>query len=94
MKYIELSTPLIIIENLLKDLNFLEKKEKILKIDIPGKGNMNLVIRVYSNLRTFIIKQSRPFVQKYPSINAPLNRIKVEKIFFEVIKNENKQKDT
>ena len=88
MKYIELSTPLIIIENLLKDLNFLEKKEKILKIDIPGEGNMNLVIRVYSNLRTFIIKQSRPFVQKYPSINAPLNRIKVEKIFFEVIKNE------
>ena len=46
MKYIELSTPLIIIENLLKDLNFLEKKEKILKIDIPGEGNMNLVIRV------------------------------------------------
>ncbi len=88
MKYIELSTPLIKIENLLKDLSFLKKKEKVLKIDIPGEGNMNLVIRVYSTLRTFIIKQSRPFVQKYPSINAPLNRIQVEKIFFEAIKNE------
>ena len=88
MKYIELSTPLIIIENLLRDLNFLEKKEKILKIDIPGEGNMNLVIRVYSSLRTFIVKQSRPFVQKYPFINAPLNRIQVEKIFFEAIKDE------
>ena len=88
MKYIELSTPLIKIENLLKDLSFLKKKEKVLKIDIPGEGNMNLVIRVYSTLRTFIIKQSRPFVKKYPSINAPLNRIQVEKIFFEAIKNE------
>ncbi len=43
---------------------------------------MNVVLRVHTNERTFILKQSRPFVQKYQDIQAPLERIAVEQLFY------------
>jgi len=46
---------------------------------------MNVVLRVKTNQRSFILKQSRPFVQKYQQIEAPLNRIEVEYKFYEAI---------
>tara|TARA_B100001996_G_scaffold188750_1_gene144454 strand:- start:2353 stop:3345 length:993 start_codon:yes stop_codon:yes gene_type:complete len=86
--YIDLTTSIHEIETLLKKLQFMHTKEKILSINRPGEGNMNVVIRVITNQRSFILKQSRPFVQKYPEIKAPIERITVEKVFFEAIKNE------
>jgi 5-methylthioribose kinase len=44
-----------------------------------------LVLRVKTNSRTFILKQSREFVQKYPQIPAPIERIKVEAAFYKTI---------
>lgn len=49
---------------------------------------MNVVLRIKTNKRSFILKQSRPFVQKYQQIEAPLNRIAVEYQFYKTIRSE------
>lgn len=59
--------------------------EKILKLSIPGAGNMNVVLRLWTNKRSVILKQSRPFVQKYQDLAAPLDRIDVEYQFYNTI---------
>ena len=61
------------LNNYLKDrLNFLNKNEALIQTEIAGEGNMNVVMRLKTNQRSFILKQSRPFVKKYPNIAAPL----------------------
>lgn len=62
--------------------NFLLSEESVRSCEIPGAGNMNYVIRVKTNKRNFIIKQSRPWVEKYPVIEAPIDRIQVEAEFY------------
>lgn len=64
---------------------FLSKEEEIVSIEKPGEGNMNVVLRVITNKRSFILKQSRPFVQKYQQIEAPIDRISVELQFYQAI---------
>ncbi|MCW5515125.1 phosphotransferase [Muriicola sp. Z0-33] len=49
---------------------------------------MNVVVRLITNQRSFILKQSRPFVQKYQQIPAPLDRIAVEFQFYDAVKND------
>ena len=74
------------LNNYLKDrLNFLNKNEALIQTEIAGEGNMNVVMRLKTNQRSFILKQSRPFVKKYPNIAAPLNRIDVEYNFYRQI---------
>jgi 5-methylthioribose kinase len=64
--------------------NFLEQQGRLLSNEVissvekPGEGNMNLVLRVVTNQRTFILKQARPWVEKYPQIAAPVERSEVE----------------
>ena len=69
----------------LQSKKLLQDSEQILDLSKPGEGNMNFVLRVKTNLRSFIVKQSRPFVQKYPQIAAPVERIIVEAKFFQTI---------
>ncbi|MGI9552776.1 MAG: phosphotransferase, partial [Aurantibacter sp.] len=64
----------------------LSKKEELLSVEKPGEGNMNVVLRVRTNERSFILKQSRPFVQKYQQIAAPLNRIGLEHQFYKTVR--------
>lgn len=71
------------LQQYLADQSFLKPDESIQSCEIPGAGNMNYVIRVKTNERNFIIKQSRPWVEKYPVIGAPIDRIKVEAKFYE-----------
>jgi len=48
-----------------------------------GEGNMNKVLRVQlSDLESFIIKQSRPWVEKFPDIPAPADRANIEGLFY------------
>lgn len=49
---------------------------------------MNVVIRIQTDQRSFILKQSRPYVQKYQQIAAPLDRIDVEHQFYQSIQSE------
>jgi 5-methylthioribose kinase len=72
-------------ENWIRNRGLLQKNEQILKYGKAGEGNMNVVIRVKTNLTSFILKQSRPFVNKYPQIPAPEERILTEKAFYEAI---------
>lgn len=68
--------------SLLTNIDFLLEQEEVVGVEIPGAGNMNVVLRVKTNQRSFIAKQSRPFVQKYPDIPAPIERIAVEQAFY------------
>ena len=59
--------------------------EKIACLEKPGEGNMNYVLRVSTDRQSFIIKQSRPWVEKYPQIDAPIERIVVEAQFYKAL---------
>ncbi len=48
-----------------------------------GEGNMNCVVRVRISNRSLILKQARPWVEKYPSIAAPLERAASEARFYQ-----------
>jgi 5-methylthioribose kinase len=76
-----------LLENYLYTKKWLNKKEKIRDIEKPGEGNMNVVLRINTENRSLILKQARPYVQKYPQIPAPIERIKVERQFYNLLKN-------
>jgi 5-methylthioribose kinase len=65
--------------------NFLTAGEHVTQLEKPGDGNMNLVIRVRTGKRSFIMKQARPWVEKYPHIPAPVERNHVEAEFYMAI---------
>ncbi|MFN3490220.1 MAG: aminoglycoside phosphotransferase [Emticicia sp.] len=72
------------LESYLKTQKWLNDDESIIKAEKPGEGNMNFTLRIYaSSGRTLIIKQSRAYVEKYPSIAAPENRAIIEGKFYE-----------
>tara|TARA_R110002060_G_scaffold70159_1_gene78754 strand:+ start:150 stop:1121 length:972 start_codon:yes stop_codon:yes gene_type:complete len=73
----------------LDSLGLLLQKEQVNRIEKAGEGNMNVVLRITTNQRSIILKQSRPFVQKYQDIPAPMNRILVEHQFYTAIRNRN-----
>ncbi len=84
---------LIEIESYLKDRKWISEEDKILKVEKPGDGNMNFTLRVYiSTGKTLILKQSKDFVEKYPSISAPANRAVIEGKFYEFILSNEKLK--
>jgi len=60
----------------------LEPGESVVSVRMAGQGNMNYLVRVTTSLRTFILKQSRPWVEKYPQILAPFDRALVEARFY------------
>lgn len=73
------------LEDYLKEQGWLSPEEKIEKIEIPGEGNMNFTLRVVTGKRSFIIKQSRNFVEKYPQVAAPADRVLSEARFYEIL---------
>lgn len=62
--------------------------EPFVGVTRAGEGNMNLVLRVEMPGRSVIVKQSRPWVQKYPSITAPDDRIDSEAAFYQWVAKE------
>ena len=88
MKYLDSNTPNSELQDYLMSKGWMISNEKISSVETPGDGNMNVVLRIKTNKRSFILKQSRPFVQKYQQIEAPLNRIAVEHQFYKIISNE------
>jgi 5-methylthioribose kinase len=51
-----------------------------------GNGNMNLTLRVTPVAgRSFILKQGRPWVEKYRQISAPVERTLVEAAFYAAV---------
>jgi 5-methylthioribose kinase len=60
----------------------LAKAGEGLTAELAGEGNMNCVIRVRLADRSLILKQARPWVEKYPSIAAPVERAASEARFY------------
>lgn len=50
-----------------------------------GHGNMNMTVRIQSASFRSILKQSRPWVVRYPHIPAPVERASVEACFYRTI---------
>lgn len=63
-------------------LGVLGDDERVLSATPAGEGNMNLTVRVATSLRSLIVKQSRPWVERYPSIAAPRDRVLGEARFY------------
>jgi 5-methylthioribose kinase len=69
----------------LKQQKWLQEEETIISVSKPGEGNMNCVLRIETETRSFIIKQSRGYVEKYPQIPAPATRVLNEGAFYKKI---------
>ena len=56
------------------------------EIERAGAGNMNLAVRVTPAVgQPFIVKQGRPWVEKYKQIPAPIERTLVEAAFYDAV---------
>jgi len=73
------------VENYLRDAGWIANTATAASITRAGEGNMNLVLRVALEDRSFILKQSRPWCEKYPHIPAPERRILVEAAFYRAV---------
>lgn len=73
------------ISQFLLSKGWLEEGESLDMVEKPGEGNMNYVLRVRTNKRSFILKQARPWVEKYPQIAAPVERNQVEATYFQEV---------
>jgi 5-methylthioribose kinase len=74
-----------ILQKYLNEKGWISTNDTIKSIEKPGEGNMNVVLRVKTSQKQIIIKQARPFVNKYPQIPAPIERIHVESRFYELV---------
>lgn len=76
------------VESLLQTKGILSRDERIESLNPAGEGNMNVTMRAQiidrgtGVGRSLIVKQSRPFVAKYDSIPAPLERVEFEAGFY------------
>ncbi|MCB9759626.1 MAG: phosphotransferase [Alphaproteobacteria bacterium] len=58
--------------------------DPVVAVSSIGEGNMNLVVRVRTDVRKLVLKQSRPWMESHPELPAPSNRVLVEARFYEV----------
>ncbi|MEO0897059.1 MAG: phosphotransferase [Bacteroidota bacterium] len=85
MQFILKAEELEALENYLKEKKWIAPDESLNSASKPGEGNMNYTLRIRTNFRNFIIKQSRDYVEKYPQISAPRERAIIEGKFYELI---------
>jgi 5-methylthioribose kinase len=69
----------------LRGRGWLESEEQVLLAVPAGEGNMNCTLRIHTARRSFILKQARPWVEKYPHIAAPWDRALVEAELYKTI---------
>jgi len=69
----------------LRQQNWIGESEALTGAGKAGEGNMNYTIRVTTSARSLIVKQARPWVEKYPQIAAPRERAVVEGNFYRQI---------
>jgi len=74
------------IERYLVSQRVLDRDALPIAVARAGAGNMNLALRVTTHDgRSFILKQGRPWVEKYAHIPAPFERTIVEATFYSVV---------
>lgn len=70
------------LESWLRDAGLLEAGEDVVAAAPAGAGNMNCTMRVRTGRRSLIVKQARPWVEKYPQFAAPPQRSRREVEFY------------
>ncbi len=73
------------LNNFLREKGWIKSGETIISATKPGDGNMNCVLRLRTTMGSYIIKQSRGYVEKYPQVAAPKERAKSEAAFYHCI---------
>lgn len=74
------------VERYLVSERVIEAEGLPIAIERAGNGNMNLALRVTTAKRhSFILKQGRPWVEKYAHIPAPFERTLVEAAFYSAV---------
>lgn len=74
-----------VVEGYLRDQGFLIPGEEVVAVMTAGEGNMNVTLRVMTSRRRIIVKQSRPWVARFPDLDAPVERVLIERDFYKVI---------
>jgi 5-methylthioribose kinase len=69
----------------LREQGWVKADAMVQSVEKPGEGNMNMVLRVVTQNGNLILKQANPFVQKYPTIAAPTERVAVEAAFYQFV---------
>ncbi|MFP6814318.1 MAG: phosphotransferase [Pseudomonadales bacterium] len=69
----------------IRTLGWIGADETITGLASAGEGNMNRTLRAMMASRSIILKQSVPFVARYPEIPAPVDRIDIEARFYHAI---------
>jgi 5-methylthioribose kinase len=67
----------------LRRAGWLEPGERFRSCERAGEGNMNLTLRIRTDRRRFVLKQARPWVEKYDTIPAPWDRSLSEQRFYQ-----------
>jgi 5-methylthioribose kinase len=67
------------------DLGILSSADTPVHVSRAGEGNMNCTLRVVAPEQRVIVKQGRPWVEKYDHIAAPWERPLVEAAFCEAV---------
>jgi len=77
------------LEEYLHRQKWLGINEHITAVEVPGEGNMNFTLRVRTDQGSFILKQSRDYVEKYPQVSAPVDRAMRESEFYNLVADHN-----
>ena len=64
----------------------LDEEETVVSAEKAGEGNMNCTVRVRTSRgNSLIVKQSRPWLEKYPDVAAPFDRTLMEGRYYQLI---------
>ena len=70
----------------LRKLKWIDPRDSVTSAASAGDGNMNCTLRVKTSVESLVVKQSRPWIEKFIHIQAPPNRTLIEGRFYEVVK--------
>jgi len=74
------------LQRYLHDSGRIGQEDSVVNLSSAGEGNMNCTLRVTTISGSFILKQSRSYVERYPSIPAPTERIHREEEFYAIVR--------
>lgn len=73
------------LERYLRGRGVLPPSRRVLRALRAGDGNMNCTVRAVTTEGSLIVKQARPWVEKYPQFAAPWDRTAIEAAFYRAI---------
>ncbi|SHN35200.1 5-methylthioribose kinase [Cyclobacterium lianum] len=69
----------------LRKTGILHPDEGLISSEKAGEGNMNVTLKINTEKRSIVLKQSRDYVVKYPQVPAPRERTGIEYAYYKVL---------